>query len=233
MKKVNLLIGTLSDGGAERVVSNLSLNLSDKFKKNILLFGSYDITYPYCGNLEIIDGNYYTPGMNKNVLFFKRIKSLKRLKSEDICISFLEYPNLLNCLTSNRNGKTIVSVRNHMSTKHGRGIKSKIWNTSIKYFYPKADLVIACSEEIKSDLVDNYSIKPEKIKVIYNSYDIDKIEELCQEPIEQELKYIFEKPVVISSGRLNTQKGFEHLIRVFSLARKKFRIKIGDTGKRK
>ena len=28
MKKVNLFIGTLSTGGAERVVSNLSLNLN-------------------------------------------------------------------------------------------------------------------------------------------------------------------------------------------------------------
>ena len=36
MKKVSLFIGTLSTGGAERVVSNLSLNLNKNIKKKIL-----------------------------------------------------------------------------------------------------------------------------------------------------------------------------------------------------
>lgn len=39
VKKVNLFIGTLSTGGAERVVSNLSLNLSNNIEKNVILFG--------------------------------------------------------------------------------------------------------------------------------------------------------------------------------------------------
>ena len=56
MRKVNLFIGTLSTGGAERVVSNLSLSLNDEIKKNILMFGGKSkIDYPYEGKLIYLD----------------------------------------------------------------------------------------------------------------------------------------------------------------------------------
>lgn len=130
-------------------------------------------------------------------------------------ISFLEYPNLINTLTS-RSGRSIVSVRNHMSTKHNNGFKSKLWNSTIKYLYPKADLIISVSEEIKRDLIDNYNIKADKIKVIYNSYDIHGIKEMAKEEIEDKYSEIFNHPVIITAGRLNKQKGHWHLIRAFS-----------------
>lgn len=220
LKNVNFLIGTLSGGGAERVVSNLSLNLPNNYKKKIILFGKHTIDYDYNGELVFLDDNRTRKG-NKFITLFRQWKNLKKLKGDGTIISFLEYPNLLNCLTINDKEKTIVSVRNHMSTKHKEGIKSKFWKLTIKYLYPKADLIVACSEEIKKDLIVNFNIQEEKIKVIYNSYNIDKIQQACLEPIETELQKIFNNPVVISSGRLNKQKGFNHLIKSFYIAKQK------------
>lgn len=219
MKKVNLFIGTLSTGGAERVVSNLSLNLSKKIKTNILMYGDKSkIDYPYDGELVYLDKYSHSSLLYKLKAILSRfiiIRRIKRLDKQATTISFLEYPNLINTLTS-RSGRSIVSVRNHMSTKHNNGFKSKLWNLTIKYLYPKANLIIAVSEEIKRDLIDNYSIKPDKIKVIYNSYDIHGIKELAKEDIEDKYSEIFNNPVMITVGRLNKQKGQWHLIRAFS-----------------
>ncbi|MGY3815707.1 glycosyltransferase [Globicatella sulfidifaciens] len=219
MRKVNFFIGTLSTGGAERVVSNLSLNLNKDIKKIILMFGEKSkIDYPYEGELIYLDKDSHSNILSKLKVVLSRIitvQKIKRLDSHATTISFLEYPNLINTLTS-RSGRSIVSVRNHMSTKHNNGFKSKLWNSTIKYLYPKADLIIAVSEEIKRDLIDNYNVNADKIKVIYNSYDLQGIREMAKEEIEDKYSGIFNHPVIITVGRLNKQKGHWHLIRAFS-----------------
>lgn len=223
MDKVFFLIGTLSSGGAERVVSNISLSLSNKIEKEIIMFGNnFRIDYPYDGKLLYLDNIQQSNILNKIYALMYRtnkIKKIKKRESNAVFISFLEYPNLMNALTKNY-GKTIVSVRNHMSTKHKRGIKAFLWNSIIKLLYGKTDKIIVVSEEIKRDLTSNYGINESKIKVIYNSYPIQKIKQLSQDEIEDEYKNIFNYPTVITAGRLNKQKGHWHLIRSFKKVKK-------------
>ena len=67
----------------------------------------------------------------------------------------------------------------------------------------------------KKDLIKNYGLEEEKIKVIYNPYDIEKIRSLASEPIEDNYKEVFKNPTIITVGRLSKQKGQWHLIRAF------------------
>lgn len=226
VKKVNFLIGTLSTGGAERVVSNLSLHIDSKFETEILLFGENAlIEYPYAGKLTHIDKINH----NKNIwlklyALYKRISFFKKMKKENpetTYVSFLEYPNIINILSKSKE-KTIISVRNHMSTKHSKGFKNYLWRLTIKYLYNKADVIVAVSQEIKKDLVSNYKIEEKKIKVVYNSYDIELIKNKSQESLDIEWEHLFQKPVVLTAGRLDRQKGQWHLIRSFSKVREKF-----------
>lgn len=98
-------------------------------------------------------------------------------------------------------------------------MKSFFWNWSIKRLYKKAAKIIVVSQEMKKDLVEKYLIPVEKIKLIYNSYPLEKINEHCKENIEENFQHIFSKPVIISAGRLGKQKGQEHLIRAFHKAK--------------
>lgn len=220
MKKVHFLIGTLSVGGAERVISNLSLNLSDDIEKNIVLFGrNQKITYPYKGNIISLDKRNNSDLFNKIKNFFLRLYEVKKIKkdSSSITISFLEYPNLLNLLTKN-NGKTIISVRNHMSKKHEKGLSSLFWKILIKKTYNKADKIVVVSKEIKRDLIQNFGVKEELIDVIYNSYPIEFIEKQSVENENSKSEELGE--YICTVGRLNDQKGHLHLIRAFSEMKK-------------
>lgn len=219
-KNVRFIIGTLSTGGAERTVSNLSLKLNESFNKEIVLFGKKaSIDYAYKGKLMYLDKIDEDKNIGLKLLaLFSRLNKLKTLKRKDhdtVNISFLEYPNVLNLLTKGKT-RNVISVRNHMSTKHTRGKKAILWKSTIKYMYNKADQIIAVSEEIKKDLVQNYAIQPEKIKVIYNSYNIHEIKTLSNDSLEAEYRDIFKKPVIITAGRLDKQKGQWHLIRIFN-----------------
>jgi len=76
-------------------------------------------------------------------------------------------------------------------------------------------MLVAVSKGVKDDLIENYGIKEDKIRVIYNLYDLEKIQELSKKKIENKYKEIFNFPVIISVGRLTKQKGQWHLIRAF------------------
>ncbi|WP_027339032.1 glycosyltransferase [Halonatronum saccharophilum] len=219
--KVAFMIPTLTNGGAERVVSNLSCGLSDNIDSKIILYNGNKIDYPYKG--EIIDLNITTSSnpVSKLKALFKRIYRLKKIKKEnnmEKTISFLDNPNIVNLLSRGK-GETIISVRNlksnHFNEGYGWGYKRLI-----KLLYNKADKIIVLSRMVKLDLVENFNIDANRIEVIYNPCDVEKINRLANEDLEREYKEIFKNPVIINIGRLTKQKGQWHLIRAFSKIKK-------------
>lgn len=222
-KNVVFIIGTLANGGAERIVANIVNFMPSNIKSSVILYGEEAKEEYHCSGTKVyLDRKKLRNGYDKLYAYIKRCLSIKRIKQSDsntTTISFLEYPNLLN-LFSASSGKTIISVRNHMSTKH-KGFKGFIWKMSFKFAYRKADLIIAISEGVKKDLINNYSLKPQLIKVIYNPSNIEQIKEMAKEDMTEDEDDIFRKPVIITSGRLNNQKGQWHLIRAFKEVKRK------------
>src|SRR5699024_10419230 len=90
-----------------------------------------------------------------------------------------------------------------------------LYKKIIKYMYNRADLVISVSEAIKDDLVNNFGIDKKKVKVIYNFYDIKKIDTLSKKPIDNNFDSLFNNPVYITARRIKKQKWHWHLIRAF------------------
>ena len=215
-KNIAFLIPSLRNGGAERVLSNMSINLDEKFDQTIIVWDSNNIDYPYKGEIVDIQVCNKDSILENIFVLLKRIKEVKKCKKEksiDTTISLLEGPNIVN-IFSRKKDKVIISVHNFQS-KERKGMYGKIFKFLIKHFYNKADYVVAVSSHIKKDLVENFNISEEKVKVIYNPFDIKAIESLMKEEIEDEYKFIFEKPVIINAGRLTEQKGQWHLIKSF------------------
>lgn len=217
MKKIAILVPQLAGGGAERVASNLSLNLTDdKYDKHIIVYDDEKVDYPYKGKFISLNAKATIHPVGKIINFIKRITRLRKIKKQykiESTLSLLSGPNIVNIL-SKSNDKVIISVRNYIS-KSSNGFYGKIYKLLIKLLYNKADLIVVVSEAIKKDLIKNYSLKEEKIKVIYNPYDIERINHLASESIEEKYSEIFKNPTVITVGRLSKQKGQWHLIRAF------------------
>jgi len=224
-KKINLaiIVPTLSGGGAERVASNLSLYLSEqKYKRYIILNDAEEIDYPYKGTLIDLDTKVINNPLGKIFNLVKRIYKVKKIKKKykvQTTISFLEAANIVNIFTKTED-KIILSIRNFKS-KSSKSFYGKIYNYLIKIFYNRADILVAVSKGVKDDLIRNYGIDKNKIKVIYNLYDLDKIQGLSKEKIEDKYKEIFKFPVIISVGRSTKQKGQWHLIRAFKKVKEK------------
>lgn len=75
------------------------------------------------------------------------------------------------------------------------------------------------------DLVDNFGIAREKCRIIYNPIDISRIEKLAREDVRH--AWFQENiPIVISCGRLTTQKNYPFLFRALKLALQEVDIRL-------
>lgn len=216
MKKIAFLISSLNTGGAQRAVSNITMNWPDDFEIDLILNDSRNIKYPYKG--RIIDLGLNEPKSRTSIFYqikvlIKRIRILKKLKKKNnyiACISFLDSANIANILTKVTGCKTIVSVRSELSQDKTAAYRF-IVTPLVKLFYNKADRVVALSKGVEMDLLRNYKVKPEKVLTIYNCYDIERLRRLSSEQTINFPEYTF-----INIGRLTYQKGQWHLIRAFA-----------------
>ena len=216
-KKIIFFAPNLDSGGG-RVISEVSLNLPNNIQKVIVLFEN-KINYPYKG--ELISFNV---SLSKN-LFFKLLNFLRGLlkfkkildvEKPDCVISFGNLQNIINILSTKN---SIVRVDNPISEGHKKFLE-KIYPLLVRILFNRAEKNVVVSKGLARELIKDFKIKEEKIKLIYNSTNIEKIKKLSEEPLELRYQEIFKNPIVINIGNLVEQKGQWHLIRAFKEAKK-------------
>lgn len=219
-KKVGLLIKDLYSGGAERAICRLSYILDDEYEIYMILFNGDNIDYDFKGKLINLDIKLKKGLFGKIIVTFKRILKVRKVKKQlglNTTISYLENANLINIL-SMTNDKKIVSVRNYKTAEKNDGIINNIKSILMRLLYKYADYVVPVSEVIKNELIKSYNINENKIKVIYNAYDIDEIKKSSLEKLEEKYKKLFDKrDVICTVGRIVYQKGFWNLIKVIKI----------------
>jgi len=74
-----------------------------------------------------------------------------------------------------------------------------------------ADRVVAVSEMMKQDIIDNFEVDPERVVVIHNGIDLKKYRAVSLEE-EVRQKYNIADDFVLFIGRPTAQKGMEYLV---------------------
>lgn len=232
-KNVAFIIPSLKNGGAERVLSTISMNLDENINQYIFTWNGKEPDYDFNGKIVEIDVQNSTSLIKNIGVLIKRVREVKKYKKIykiDTCISHLEGPNIVNILSKYKE-KTIVTVHSFQS-KERKGFYGFIFKTLIKLFYNKADKVVTVSKAIKEDLFRNFGIDKSNMEVIYNPFDCNQIKKLSEELLEEEYKELFENEVIIHVGRLTEAKGQWHLIKSFyKLKESKPNLKLVILGK--
>ncbi|MEK7665105.1 MAG: glycosyltransferase [Patescibacteria group bacterium] len=213
-KKIIFFIPTLNEGGGERVVSELSLNLPDSVERIILLFKN-EVFYPYKGKLISLNIPLFNNVFFRIYYFFVavwRFKKIIKKESPDLVISFGAPANIINVLF---NKKAILRIDTFLSS-----LPSKTYKILAKILFKKALNIICVSKVSAKDLAENFNVKKEKIKVIYNLIDTKKIKELSLAPIKADFEKIFNNPAIITIGRLANGKNHLRLVKIFKEIKK-------------
>lgn len=216
------MISTLTNGGAERAMSNITTHLPDGVEADILLNSVSEHDYPTKANIINLG---MAPQIKKGLLYqfqasIKRMRMLRKLKRSnhyDACVSFMDSANVCNILTGNKYCKTIVSVRVSVAsdqTFQYRYIVSPL----IRLLYNRADYVVPVSKGVAKELVNTFGIKKSKVVTITNGFDVDQICKQALEGIQGNISKdtIKDKFVYVTSGRYTAQKAQWHLIRAFA-----------------
>ena len=217
--RLALLIPELSGGGICTTLLNLYRNLDCEKYEAVVAVYDRKTSFLAVPDMKTVYFNLpHSPGLAKRIIrtlkVYFRIKGFKRSFKPDITLSFKDNANLINLFTRH-NDKILMSVHTTPSADY-RGIHGRLYKYLIRYFFRKADSVIAVSEGIKNDMIRNYGLKPDLIQTVYNSVDLARISSLSEQNIEPELDNLFSiNKTIISVGRLTRAKGQWHLIRAF------------------
>lgn len=227
MAKILVVISSLKSGGAERTVSNLTMNFPEDWEIDILLNNDKRIEYPYRGRILSL-GLEGKNNMSSLLFHFKllsrriiKLRKLKKTKQYDACISFMDSANIANILSGNKYTKVIGSVRTSVRKFGEKMPKYKYTiNPLIRILYNRADAVVAVSPGIKQELIE-LGVRNEKIVTIENGYNIALMEQQANEPWDEEDGMLIGKKLVVTAGRLSDEKAQWHLIRAFCEVSKK------------
>jgi glycosyltransferase involved in cell wall biosynthesis len=226
-RNILLLIPELGFGGAQKSISNLSIEFSKLHNVFLCVFNNdFGTVFPVGGEILQLDVKGGKNFFQKALFFRKRILQLKKIKKEnkiDVTISFLEGADYINILSRIKNEKIIISIRGSKSgDKEIKGLLGWIRRKILMYnLYKRADRIVAVSEGIRKELIENYRIKENKIITIYNFYNINKLTEKSKEQIDEKYLPIFEnKNTLINYGRLHVQKNFPALIKILTSLKK-------------
>jgi len=98
-----------------------------------------------------------------------------------------------------------------------------------------ADHIIVVSKGLKDSIARHYSLPHDKIDVVYNGVEVERISKLSREPLSPSDKQLFkEGPILTSMGRLEKQKGYDYLIEAIATLKKTYpNIKLLIFGKGK
>ena len=222
LKNLSILITSLGGGGAERVVSILAEGLQLYYNVTLVLMDD-TIIYDLPKNIKV---TYLNKSNSKSSKFIKVLslpyfgwkysKLCKKLEI-DFSLSFMYRPNFINVIGKffNTKIKCVISERNTASlTYTDKNIEGIIGRFLIRWLYPKSDLIIPNSNGNSTDLIENFSINPDKIEVIHNPLNFEKIYEQSKKPVKGvnfKSKFTF-----ISVGRLFPHKNHELTIRAYS-----------------
>jgi glycosyltransferase involved in cell wall biosynthesis len=215
--KIMLVIPHVSDGGGEKVFSELACNLSGEI---VVVVFEEKFSYPIKGKVISLNAPIDRASPASRALgFVRRILRFRRTLRQqrpDVVLSFMGEANFINALLSHR---PVLSVHTYLSAiaRTRKSFEAFVVSRLTRWLYRRA-VVVAVSEEVKRDLVEEFRVPPHRVVVIPNAVDIAKVERLAREPAD--CPWNNEQPVVITAGRLTEVKGQSYLIRAFAAVRK-------------
>lgn len=198
----------LNQGGAERVITTLCNELDrTKFCLKLVLFKKEGYYLNHLkDDVEIIELNI----SRIRYSIFKIIPLINKLKPDIVFTGWGEISAFLSPLIPFFSKTKFVTRETNVVSKH-------VTRKEILFFYRfynNFHQIIAQSDDMKNDLIDNFKIHSSKIIKINNPVDFEMINRLKEENIEQGNNTSYKN--IVSIGNLSQRKGFDLLLNVFS-----------------
>ncbi len=236
-KKALFMINSLSNGGAERVCTNMANELvAEGYKVDFILLGNNkenEKNYEFNKDIQIYDLQINESNKVKKIL--KIIRNISKintyiLKQESdekysLITSHLPMSNILTRL-SIINKRSLYVFHTSVSS-YDKFCSRKLFKLLIHLMFDNRKIV-AVSDGVRKECINKYCLKENNIKTIYNPVDEKEVINKAKEPIEEiNCKYI------LQVGRFNKAKRQDRMVDVFYKGEfyKNYKLVFCGTGK--
>lgn len=226
ISKILFVIPSLTGGGAERVISHIANHIDrNKYKPELLLI--FDTNHTYLENLKKdIKVHQLKINQSKKYFFLQTLVGIIKTQPDSVFMGLSGINALISpFIIFFRKIKWIARETNTVSLH----VKNKRMLFLHRFFYKNYDTIIAQSQDMRTDLVNNFGIPSDRIKVINNPLDTNLIDKKLSEPVDS--SFPTDRFNLLACGRLNQQKGFDLLIESFATIKNKDKYHLTIIGK--
>lgn len=215
--RLALLVSNMEGGGAQRSILKLANTLARSGREVDLVLPR--ATGPFLAEVD--------PAVRVVDLQAKRVLTslpglVRYLRRErpTAMISALNYVNIIAiwARTVARVGSVLVVTERNILTRSAERLppnRRSLMPHLMRWFYPRADAVVAVAQGVKDDLVEFVGLSPTHVGVIYNPIVTEELLRRAAEPVSHPWLLEGATPVILGVGSLTPQKDFPTLIRAF------------------
>lgn len=210
MNKIMFYINAIHDGGAERVMVNLTKYFSENSYDTVLVTSFRDAwEYPVASTvrrLSLEETEIKQSRLKRNISRIAKLRALCKQEKPDVLVSFMAEPNFRAvAATRGLPVKLLVSVRNDPDREYS----GKLGHFVGKYLLPMADGCVFQTGDAQKWFPRKLQSKS---KIIYNA-------------VKEDFYSVERKPIrgeIVTCGRLTEQKNHKLLINAFAKVQKAY-----------
>ncbi len=222
-KKVAFIVYSLKTGGAERNIVNLYRLLpKDTYTTEIITVKNI------CEFPDLTEDDYIPLLQTSKTLSFfakpfafmticAKLFLLQKKKSYDLLIGGAEYLPSYLCVVISKlfKKKSLLIVGNNIIQENARRnvVLRKLNILLFSVCFRLSDHIICVSRGLQNNITRYFSLGNDSVSTVYNGIEPRTIRTIQK----NKLSILNSSPIIMAVGRLAYQKGFHHLIRIFSL----------------
>ncbi|KRA84448.1 glycosyltransferase [Altererythrobacter sp. Root672] len=225
-KRVVFVINSLAGGGAERVFSTI-LSASAPYRRDydvsVTLLDREDRAYELPRDMGVrqLDSRHSLP------LSIAGLTREARREKAQLAVSFLTRANVAAAFAMIvRRRPFVISERVDTAAHLATGRFAWASRFLVRLTYPRAAAVIAVSSGVADTLVRDFGVERQRISVVFNPVDLDRIARLAAEEPAIDIR----GDDCIAMGRLVPNKNFALAIEAFARSGRSGRLVLIGTG---
>ncbi len=207
-------LSDLDGGGAQRTTINLVRHWpEDRTRPVLAVARAAGPGRPWLDGIHPVD-----LGAGRLRRAFLPLRRLIRRRRPELVYSTMVGANIVAATSVIGLRRPPLLVARETNSHRARGDLSRAQRGAAGWAYRRAAAVVALSEGVRGELVEDCRLELERVVTIHNPVDVDDFQKRARGSARP---WPGEGPMVVAAGRLVRQKGFDILLRAFAQLRTK------------